>query len=198
MSGPTKEEVVKSIEPDSTQINAEDAIGGPLTVTVDRVSRGSKEQPINIHLAGYDRVYRPCKTCRRILIAIWSDDAATWRGQQMTLFCDPDIKYGGLKVGGLRISHASGLKEPRTFLLTKSRGHKAEVTIHPIVVLSPSDQTYIAESTKTLTKSATLEELEGHGQILKSKSKAIQDALRPIYITRKAELKQTGRNTVPE
>ena len=79
---PTKEEVVKSIEPDSSQINADDLVGGPITVAIADVRRGNKEQPIQIALVGHDRVYRPCKTMRRVLIAAFSDDPKRWVGQR--------------------------------------------------------------------------------------------------------------------
>jgi hypothetical protein len=109
----------------------------------------------------------------------------------MTIFTDPSVLYGGVRVGGLRISHVSGIDEPKTLMLTKTRGKKAEVVIHPIAALSPAEQKYIAESTEQLKATESLEELQGHGEMLKTKSKAIQNALRPIYAARLEELKQT-------
>lgn len=194
---PTRDEVLASIVPRSDQLNADDLLTGPVTVTITKVTRGDKEQPISVHIDGDHQPFKPCKTIRRVLIAVYSDDPSKWVGQQLTLYCDPDVKYAGVKVGGIRISHMTGIDKPRPFLLTKSRGHKAEVIIHPIVVLSPADQTYIAESTKTLTAAESLEELRGHRKVLETKSKAIRDALWPTYATRMAELKQTD-TTVPE
>lgn len=129
---PTKAEVIKSVEPDSTQINAEDLLSGPQTFTVAGVKRGSKEQPIQIELVGMDRFFRPCKTVRRVLIALWSDEPAKWVGQRLTLYTDEEVRFGGIKCGGLRVSHATGIDNPRTFMLTQARGKKAEVTIRPI------------------------------------------------------------------
>lgn len=136
---PTREEVLASIVPRSDQINADDLIAsGPITVTVEGVKRGDKDQPIIISLEGYDRGFRPCKSMHRVLIATWSDDPKRWVGQKLTIFTDPDVKYAGVKVGGIRISHASGIDRPKTFMLTQKRGQKAEVVIHPIEASAPS------------------------------------------------------------
>ena len=132
---PTEEEIRASIVPKSDQLNSEDLLTGPITVTVKGVRRGTtKEQPINVELVETERAFRPCKTMRRILIAAWSDDSAKWIGQRITLFCDPSVVYAGVRVGGVRISHLSGLDGPKTFLLTQTRGKKAEVIVKPLPV----------------------------------------------------------------
>ncbi len=134
---PTREEVLASIVAKSDQLNAEDLITGPVTATITGVKRGSKEQPIIVEIDGH-QPYKPCKTMRRVLIATFSDDPKLWIGQRMTLFCDPTVLYAGVRVGGIRISHLSGIEKPQTFLLTKSRGKKAEVVILPIEASSPA------------------------------------------------------------
>jgi hypothetical protein len=189
---PTREEVLASIVPNSEQINAEDcAATGPITVTVKAVRRGSKEQPIFIDLVEHDREYRPCKTCRRILIAAWSDDPVKWIGQRITLFCDPSIVFGGIKVGGLRISRLSGIDKDRVFMLSTSRGKKAEVVIQPLAD-SPEptekERLYIDEITKMIAAVTTLEELANLGVMMADKSAPIKEALRGLYGARKAEL----------
>ncbi len=189
---PTKEEVLASIVPRSDQMNTEDCVAtGPVTVTVAGVRRGSKEQPIIIDLEGRDRPYKPCKTVRRLLIAIWSDDPKRWVGQSITIYADPDVVYAGVRVGGLRVSHATGIDKPKTLMLTKTRGKKAEVTIQPLqttLPLTPKDQEYIDTARKELEDAVSMNELKGYGATLKEKSKAIQDALRPVYAKRQAEL----------
>ena len=58
------------IIPKSDQINADDLISGPMTVTIEAVSISpGTEQPVSIKLRGIDRVYRPCKTMSRALVA---------------------------------------------------------------------------------------------------------------------------------
>ncbi len=190
---PTPDEVRASIVPKSNQLNADDLITGPITVTITAVRRGDKDQPIIIELDGL-RPYKPCKGMRRILIAAWGDDPKRWVAQLMTLFCDPEVKWAGVKVGGIRISHLSGLEHPRTFMLTKSRGKRSEFTIQPItpsgaaLAFTPKDQEYIDTARKELEDAVSMNELKGYGAMLKEKSKAIQDALRPVYAKRQKEL----------
>jgi len=187
---PTPEEVRASIVAKSNQLNADDLITGPITVEITGVTRGDKEQPVTVAISGGHQPYKPCKTMRRVLIAVYSDDPKLWIGQRMTLFCDPSVVFGGVRVGGVRISHLSGLAETKTFMLTKTRGKKEAVTVHPIAAISPEDQKYIAAATEELNAAESLEELQGHGEMLKTKSKAIQDAIRPAYATRLKALKQ--------
>lgn len=188
MSNPTPEEVRASIVPKSDQLNADDLVAGPLTVTIEKVRKGDKEQPIFVDLAGYPgRPYKPCKTCRRILIASFSDDPKAWIGNRMTLFCDPTVTWAGVKVGGIRISHLSGISEPRVFVLTQARGKKTEVTILPLAKAIEHDA-YVEEARREIAAASTLEVLKAIGFLLKEKPKAIQDALRPAYAARLKEL----------
>ena len=180
-------------------MNADDLIDGPITVTIVGARRGDAKQPVFLDIEGRKgKPFKPCKTMLRVMAEVWQDKTETkfdpkrWIGQSMTLYREPSVTYKGIEVGGIRISHVSGIDKPRTFMLTKSRGQKAELTIHPIAAISPEDQKYITEATDLLNKSDSLDELKGHGSLLKTKSKGIQDALRPIYAKRRDEL------TVPE
>lgn len=120
-----------TIEPKSDQLNADDLVAGPLTVTIESVKRGTPDQPIEVGIAGH-RPYRPCKSMRRAMIAVWGDQGADWVGQSMTLFCDPGVKFGGVAVGGIRISHMTGIDKPRDLMLTTTRSKRAKYTIAPL------------------------------------------------------------------
>jgi hypothetical protein len=184
---PTREEVLASIVPKSDQLNADDLITGPITVTITGVRRGDREQPIIVDIEGH-RPYKPCKSMRRVLIAAYSDEPKQWTGKRMTLFCDPNVTWAGVKVGGIRISHLSGLTEPKTFLLTLTRGKKLEVTIYPLTTLSESDHSYIADMTDQIAAAETLDGLKAVGLNLAKASKTVQDELRPVYVARQKEL----------
>ena len=190
MSNPTPDEVRASIVPKSDQLNADDLLIGPITVTITKVRRGDKEQPIIVELEDR-RPYKPCKTMRRILIAVFSDDPKTWSGQRMTLYCDPDVLWGGVKIGGIRISHLSGLEHPRTFMLTKSRGKRAEVTINPIVnTLSAEDAQTIKMAEENIAGATSLEEMAGIAETMKTMPDVVKETIRPVYAQRKKELEQ--------
>lgn len=125
-----------TVIPKSDQINADDLIGGAtLTITVSAVRRGDSDQPIAINFDGDNgKPYKPGKSMRRVLIHAWSDDGRAWVGKSMTLYCDPDVKFGGVKVGGIRISHMSDIPRTLDIALTTTRGKRSPYTVKPLVV----------------------------------------------------------------
>jgi hypothetical protein len=122
----------QTIVPKSDQLNAEDLLSGPRTVTITEVRRGSAEQPVDIHLAEFDRPFKPSKTVRRILVVAWGANAASYVGRRMTLYRDPAVKFGGMDVGGIRISHLSHIDKRMTVALTVTRGKRAPYVVEPL------------------------------------------------------------------
>lgn len=121
-----------TIIPKSDQLNADDLITGPITVTVEAVKRSnSPEQPIDICITGH-RPFRPCKSMRRVLISVWGDKGSEWVGKSMTLYRDPAVKYGGVEVGGIRISHVSGIDEEIKLALTTTRAKRSLYKVLPL------------------------------------------------------------------
>lgn len=119
--------------PDSTQINAEDLLTGPVTVTITAVRSGTTEQPVNIDLAEFpDRAYRPGKSMRRVLVAAWGADSSAYIGRRLVLYRDPDIKFGGFATGGVRIQAMSHINKPMTLALTVTRGKRAAFVVQPL------------------------------------------------------------------
>lgn len=122
-----------TIEPNSEQVNAEDLLAHPLDVTITGVEKGNTEQPVFIHLAEFPtRTFRPGKTMRRLLVAVWGPDSRTYAGRRMRLYNDPNVKFGGKSVGGVRISHMSHIDKPVTVQLMVSRGKRAPFTVQPL------------------------------------------------------------------
>lgn len=125
----------KTIEPKSDQLNSEDFIGkGPITVTITKVSgNNDPQQPISINYDGDNgKPYKPCKTCRRILVSVWGADGSKYVGRSMTLYRDPAVKFGGMDVGGIRISHMSDIDKPVTMALSVSKANKKPFTVQPL------------------------------------------------------------------
>lgn len=128
-------------EPRSDQINADDLVGGPRTVTVAAVRPGTAEQKYDIALAEEPvRVWRPPLTVLRLLIAAWGDDAAAWVGRRATLYRDPGVRFGKDQVGGIRVSHLSDLPEdkPLSVALTVTRGKRAMYHVEPLRETAPT------------------------------------------------------------
>lgn len=118
----------------SDQWNADDLLGGPATVTIARAIRfDRKDQPVEIALTeSPTKCYRPCKTMVRALIAALGPDGSKWAGRRITLYRDPSTMWAGEEVGGIRVSHLSGLRDPLVLMLQIRRGQKAKVTILPL------------------------------------------------------------------
>ena len=135
-------DLTTTIVPKSDQINAEDLLAGPVTVTVASVSAGNAEQPVDVHLVEFPgRAYRPSKTMRRVLVRVWGKESDAFAGRRMTLYRDPDVKFGGQKIGGVKISHMSGIDKPVQLALTETRGKRAMHTINPLPDAAPSSPT---------------------------------------------------------
>lgn len=130
----TIENLADTIKPKSDQLNADDLLTGPQNITVTGVRRGSADQPVILDIDGGRMPYKPCKTMRRLLILCWGDNGHEWVGRSMTVYNDPNVKWGGVAVGGIRISHLSHITQPSTHMLTATRGKKAGHTVHPLVV----------------------------------------------------------------
>jgi len=126
-------DMTASIIPKSDQINGDDLMTGPVTVTIDRVSAGSAEQPVDVFLVEFPkRAFRPSKSMRRVLVAAYGPDTSAYTGKRMTLYREPSIRFGANEVGGIRISHLSGIDKSIKLALTVSRGKKEPFTVAPL------------------------------------------------------------------
>lgn len=122
------------IVPKSDQISADDFIAGPRTYTIEGVTiQPGTEQPVNIKLEGEPRCWRPCKSMSRVLVAAWGPDAKIYGGRSVTLYRDPKVKWGGMEVGGIRISHMSHIERDMLLQLSVTKGKRAPTVIKPLV-----------------------------------------------------------------
>jgi hypothetical protein len=133
-------DISDTLAPNSDQLDAVDLLGGPRTFTITEVSKGKDDQPVNIHLAEFPRVWRPGKSMRRVLAACWGTDAAVYVGRRVTLYCDESVMFGKDRVGGTRISHLSDLAKPKSIPLLVSRGKSAAFKVTPLPDLSPVEK----------------------------------------------------------
>lgn len=169
----TPEELRASVTPKSDQLNADDLIGQSRTITVTSIKAGSADQPVVIHYQGDNgRPYKPCKSMRRVLIAAWGDNGADWVGRSMTLYQDPAVKFGGVAVGGIRISHLSDIQKSTVFMLTTTRSKRSPYTVEPLVIASYPDADFDANLPKwsdavtsgKLTHDALIDRINGAGK----------------------------------
>lgn len=130
-------DISDTLAPKSDQLDAVDLIGHPRTFTITDVSKGNAEQPVNVHLAEFPRVWRPGKSMRRVLAACWGTDASQWVGRRVTLYCDERVMFGSDVVGGTRISHLSHIDKARSVPLLVKRGKSATFTVEPLPDAAP-------------------------------------------------------------
>jgi hypothetical protein len=125
-------DISETLAPNSDQLDAIDLVSGPRTFTITKVTANNAEQPVNIHLAEFPRVWRPGKSMRRVLAACWGTDASTWVSRRVTLYCDESVRFGSEVVGGTRISHLSHIDKPKSVPLLVSRGKSATFKVQPL------------------------------------------------------------------
>jgi hypothetical protein len=101
------------IEPKSDQMNADDLLSGPKTITITKVDiRPGTEQPVSMWYEGDGgKPFKPCKSMARVMVHCWGPDASQYIGRSMTLYCDPKVLWGGMAVGGIRISHMTDISD---------------------------------------------------------------------------------------
>lgn len=134
-------DLTASIAPRSDQLNAEDLLTGPRMFTIEKVTEGNHEQPVNVHLVEYPgRPYKPSKSMLRVMVAAWESDANVYAGRRLVLYRDPDITFGKDKVGGIRIAAMSHIEEPLTLWLTVTRGKRKPFTVKPLPADAPTPE----------------------------------------------------------
>lgn len=144
-------DITHTLTPNSDQIDAIDLHhSGPRTFTVERVVVNKSDQPVNIHLHGIDRVYRPSKNMRRVLADCWGLDSSEWAEHSLTLYCDPEVMFGRDKTGGVRISHVSHIDAEVKVPVIVTRGKSALWSVKPLAkVASEPTEADVKASTDT-------------------------------------------------
>jgi len=133
-------DISQTTAPKSDQLNADSLISGPRTITITRVSANEGgDQPINVFFEGDDnKPFRPCKSMRRVMMAIWGNDGATYSGKSMTIWRDPNVTWGGMAVGGIRISHMSHMDRDTTLAITESKTKRKPLVVKVLKVAAPT------------------------------------------------------------
>lgn len=164
------------IVPKSDQLNADDLIAGEMTVRITEVDiKGGQEQPVAIHFEGDNgKPYKPCKSMCRVMVQAWGPDSSQYVGRSMTLFRDPHVKWAGMEVGGIRISHMSHIDNTLTMALTATKQSRKPFTVHPLTVTDYTGQISAAKTLEELNavwKKIPREDKERHTEA-KDKRKA--------------------------
>lgn len=139
-------DISDTLAPKSDQLDAVDLLGGARTFTIDGVSKGSADQPVQVKLAEFPRPWRPGKSMRRVLAATWGPEASQWVGRKVRLWCDPSVVFAGQEVGGVRILAMSHIDSVKKIPLLVTRGKSATYEVEPLADESPADALRVAKS----------------------------------------------------
>ena len=143
----------------SDQVNAIDLISGPQTVTVLEVTEGTAEQRVNIttDIFGPGRPFKPSKTVLRILASAWGKETTAWVGRAMTIYRDPEVRWAGEAIGGIRVSALTHIDKPMTLSLPTSKGKHSKATV--TVLEQPKQRDWLGELSLAGTDVSAIETL---------------------------------------
>lgn len=126
-------DLTPTIEAKSNQLNADDLIGRDLIITITNVSAASQEQPIAIRYQNdNNKPWYPCKSMRRVLVQAWGKDGKAYIGRSLRLYRDATVTFGGIAVGGIRISEMSHINSELSIPLAISRGSRKMFKVKPL------------------------------------------------------------------
>ena len=167
----------ETIQPKSDQLNADDLIGGSKTIKISQIKVYDREvQPVEISYEGDEgKPYKPSLGMRRVLVQLWGEDEQVYIGRLLTLYRNDSVKFGGYEVGGIRISHASDIKEPTRVLETVAKGKRQPITINPLKI-AKKKLTDLEGAKKAIEdKKVTLEKLKAKFDLTDEQIKNLTD-----------------------
>lgn len=143
-------DLTKALAPKSDQLDFTDLDGSaPQVFTITAVSENGSElsdqQPVNIQLAEFPRVWRPSKGMLRVLADNWGKDPKVWTGRRVELYGDPEVYFGKEKRGGTRISRLSHISGPKKTLVNPRGGRGAYWSVQPLPAAPAPDPLAIPE-----------------------------------------------------
>ena len=169
----------QTIIPKSDQLNADDLLAGPRTITIRdvKIAPGT-EQPVGVFFDGDGgKPYLPCKSMRRVMVAVWGPDASVYTGRSMTIYRDPTVTWGGMEVGGIRISHMSHIEKTMVIVLTATKKARKPFTVEPLVMkekpLAPPKETPQERAQQLLSEIGATETEDALEAISERVSKAV-------------------------
>lgn len=127
-------DISETLAPNSNQLDNIDLRGeAPRIFTVTKVDvRLGAEQPVSIHLAEFDRPWKPGKNMRRVLAHCWGKNSDSWPGKRVELYADEKVKFGNETPGGTRISRVSHINGTQHAPILVSQGKPGTYKVEPL------------------------------------------------------------------
>ena len=193
----------ETIIPKSDQLNADDLIGRELTIKITGVDiKGGQEQPVSIHFEGDGgKPYKACKSMCRVMVSAWGPDSKKYVGRSLTLYRDPKVKWGGMEVGGIRISHMSDIADDMTMALTVTRANRKPFTVRPLAqeAEAPAKHAVLADVLQAIKDAKTPAKMKAAAALAAALPDETQKELaRKAYADRAKELAAEERADIAE
>ena len=149
-------DITKALAPNSDQLDYADLAGSPPQVfTITDVHENGSEladqQPVNITLAEFPRVWRPSKGMLRVLADNWGKEVQAWVGRRVELYGEDNVYFGKEKRGGTRISRLSHISGRKTTLVNPRGGKNSTWTVDLLPDAAPAAAEPTSESVAATT-----------------------------------------------
>lgn len=130
------DDISDTLKSKSNQWCADDLTSGPVTVTITGTDKDlSNDRPIAIHFENDGgKPWRPCLTMRRLISHFWGPNRPSYIGRSLVIYRDPSAVFGGLQVGGIRVSHIDGIEKPENVVLQENNKKKKTYTVQPLKI----------------------------------------------------------------
>jgi len=186
-------DITDALAPTSDQLDAIELVN-PRTFTIGTGSALGKRDGktvAEIRFADFPRVWRPSKGMLDVLAACWGIDAKQWVGRSVTVYNDPDVMFGRDKVGGIRISHLSGIDAARKVQIRGAGqgGRKQSWPVEPLADVKPSAK--LANNSTAPTEADVTACTDP--AVLRGMWSAASAGVRPLIQARVAELEQVAK-----
>jgi hypothetical protein len=130
------------------------------------------------------------------MITLWGIDAMQYVGRSMTLYRDPEVQFGGMKVGGIRIGEMSHIEKDAQLVLTASKTKRAPYMVRkmkaqvsqPITETTTDTPAVIAEQIQNAATMADLVAIWKAAAATRRDYPEHVDALTQLKDAKKAEL----------
>lgn len=170
----------KTIIPKSDQLNADDLISGAKTIKIRDIKAGADDtQPVCIYFYGdNNKPFKPCKSVRRILVQLWGADGLKYINRRLTIYRDDSVRWAGVEIGGIRISHASHIENATRVLVTTAKNKRTPMTIEPLTLVELKD---LAGAKKAIQeKKASLHAIIEKYDLTEEQLKELQDGNKTV------------------
>lgn len=84
-----------------------------------------------------DRGFMYCKTTGHSCAAMFGEDDDGWIGKRITLYADPNVRFGSEQVGGIRVAGSPDITKPLTVRIKFPKKRAFEVQLVPTKAAPP-------------------------------------------------------------